>query len=498
MRYAPSRWWGGLAALAAGALPALAFPSPGLWWLAYAGLVPWLLLLAASADGRRAAWLGWAGGTGFILATHHWLAPHLHVFVLPLAALVGALWAPWGWLAHRLLRDGAGPARALGAVVLLPSGWLMAELVRSWEYAGGPWGLLGSSQWSWEPGLRLAALGGVWLIGWLIVAVNAGLAALLAGAPTRGGRAVAAGALGCCVLGILGSWLWVSAPRTSGVARVGVVQPGELSDPVPRFDRGVELTRSLVGRDVDLVVWAESSVGFDLFARDDLTRRLAALSAEVAAPLLVNVDARRVGGPGIFKSSVLVDDEGLTGDQYDKTRLVPFGEYVPLRPVLGWATRVGQAAEEDRLRGTEPVVMSAGGVRVGPLICFETAFPDMSRRLAREGAELLVGQSATSTFQETWAPGQHASLAALRAAETGRPMVHATLTGVTAAYGPDGERVGPRLGTDRGGAAVYALPLTTERTPYVRWGDWVVWGSVGLLGGAGAAGLARRTAGRWR
>ena len=72
---------------------------------------------------------------------------------------------------------------------------------------------------------------------------------------------------------------------------------------------------------------------------------------------------------------------------------------------------------------------------------------------------MLVAQSSTSTFQQSWAPEQHASLAALRAAETGRPMVHATLTGVSAVYGPSGERVGDRLGTDRSAAAVYDVPL---------------------------------------
>ncbi|WP_340556101.1 apolipoprotein N-acyltransferase [Streptomyces sp. GSL17-111] len=509
MRRAPARRWWSPAALVAGALPALAFPAPALWWLAFAALVPWLLLLRAAPDGRRAAWFGWLGGTGFVLATHHWLAPHLHVFLLPLAALLGALWAPWGALAHRLLADrtgvegsaagGAGPdgrRRTGAAVVVLPSAWLVVELIRSWEYAGGPWGLLGASQWSWEPGLRLASLGGVWLVGWLIVAVNVGIAALLARTAPRPVRGTAAAALGCCALVIAGAWLAVEPPRTTGAVRVAVVQPGELSEPGPRFDRGVELTRTLAGRDVDLVVWAESSVGFDLSARDDLTDRLAAVSADVDAPLLVNVDARRVDGPGIVKSSVLVDTGGLSGDRYDKMRLVPFGEYVPLRSVLGWATEVGRAADVDRVRGTEPVVMSAGGVRVGPLICFETAFPDMSRHLVREGAQVLVGQSATSSFQGTWAPRQHASLAALRAAETGRPMVHATLTGITAVHGPDGARVGPRLESDRSATHVYAVPLATGRTFSVRAGDWVALGSLGVVGAAAVVLVSRRAAGR--
>lgn len=121
------------------------------------------------------------------------------------------------------------------------------------------------------------------------------------------------------------------------------------------------------------------------------------------------------------------------------------------------------------------------GLRVGPLVCFETAFPDMSRRLVEDGAEVLVAQSSTSTFQHSWAPEQHASLGALRAAETGRPMVHATLTGVSAVYGPEGERVGAPLGTDASEAAVFDVPLAQGTTLYVRLGAWPVYAALAVL-----------------
>ncbi|WP_443033299.1 hypothetical protein [Streptomyces sp. CS62] len=95
-------------------------------------------------------------------------------------------------------------------------------------------------------------------------------------------------------------------------------------------------------------------------------------------------------------------------------------------------------------------------------------------------------QSATSTFQESWAPAQHASLAALRAAETGRPVVHATLTGISAVHGPSGEPVGPRLPVSASTAEVYEIPLARGTTAYVRFGDWAVAASVLLLAGCGA------------
>ncbi|MGW2184507.1 apolipoprotein N-acyltransferase [Streptomyces sp. NPDC001719] len=482
-------WPRAAATVLVGALPALTFPVPAWWWLAYVALVPWLLLLGSAADGRRAAFEGWLGGAGFLLAVHHWLLPSLHIFILVLAALLGLLWAPWGLLVHRLLRGSPGTGRAAAALVLVPSGWLMVELARSWEYLGGPWGVFGASQWQVAPALKVASVGGIWLVSFLLVALNTAVALMIRplGVRTSGPVTGLAGAL-ACVLCVTAVWLWAPEPRSAGSVRIAVVQPGVVSgdrSPRRRFDRQEELTRQLAGKHVDLVVWGESSVGEDLGRDAGLRDRLAALSRAVGADLLVNVDARRSDRPGIFKSSVLVGPDGPTGDRYDKMRLVPFGEYVPARSLLGWATSVGKAAGEDRKRGTRQVVMKVatrqGGLRIGPLVCFETAFPDMSRKLADDGADVLVAQSSTSTFQHSWAPEQHASLASFRAAESWRPMVHATLTGVSTATDARGRTVGHRLGTDRSASEIYDLPLARGTSPYARTGDWTPIGAAACV-----------------
>ncbi|WP_335935439.1 apolipoprotein N-acyltransferase [Streptomyces sp. PTD5-9] len=517
-------WRAGLALLA-GALPALAFPAPSLWWFAYAALVPWLLLIRSAGTGRRAALDGWLGGTGFLIAVHHWLLPSLHVFLVILAALLGLLWAPWGLVVFRLLRGRVSAASASAAVVVVPCVWLLIETVRSWQGLGGPWGLLGASQWQVAPVLRVASVGGVWLVSLLVVAVNTAVALLCvsragrtAGAGRRvdeghaagTARAVGVAGLAVCALSTGALALWAPGPHPAGVARIAVVQPGVFTGPRSverRLASGERLTASLAGRDLDLVVWGESSVGVDPAVRPDVTARIAALSRRVGADVLINADARQTGGSGrtgIYKSAMLVGPHGLTGDRYDKMRLVPFGEYVPARRVLGWATSVGRAAGEDRLRGTHPVTMrlpgavGGRGLRFGPLICFESAFPDMSRRLTRDGAQLLVVQSSTSTFQHSWAPEQHAALGALRAAENGRPVVHATLTGVSAAYDPRGERIGAPLGTDTRGTEVFEVPLASGSTLYTRWGDWPVEGAVAVAAGFCAVAGARAVRARAR
>ncbi|MFF0162611.1 apolipoprotein N-acyltransferase [Streptomyces sp. NPDC005263] len=477
-----SPWRRSVAAALAGALPVLAFPAPSLWWLAYVAVVPLIVLVRSAPTGKRAAYDGWCGGFGFMLAMHHWLVPSLNVFTFVLAALLGALWAPWGWLVHRFLAGTPSRGRIAAALLVLPSGWLGIELVRSWQGLGGPWGVLGASQWEVSPALRLASVGGVWLLSFLLVAVNVAVAVLLV---IRESRLPALAGLVATAAAASAAWVWSPRPDTDGRSRIAVVQAGVVDGAKSadrRFDLEERLTRRLVGQDVDLIVWGESSVGYDLDDRPDLARRIAALSRETGADILVNVDARRSDKPGIYKSSVVVGADGLTGDRYDKMRLVPFGEYIPARKLLGWVTSVGKAAGEDRRQGSRQVVMNVGhGLRIGPMVCFETAFPDMTRHLAKDGADVLVGQSSTSSFQHSWAPKQHASLAALRAAETGRPMVHATLTGVSAVYDANGRPVGSWLGTDSSAAQVYDVPLAKGVTPYVRLGDWPVHGALVVL-----------------
>jgi apolipoprotein N-acyltransferase len=445
--------------------------------------------------------------------------------------LLAVTWLPLGWLAWHLL----GRGRLAAALVLLPSAFVAGEAVRSWEALGGPWGLLGASQWNAPPLLGVAAIGGVWAVSLLLVAVNVAVAAALSPAggarPASGGRRgrrVVAGAVAVGLpLAATGWWALRPPPPAAGSVRVALVQPGIVHQVEPRFRASERLSLDLAARPgprpaADLVVWGESSVGRDPAANPGDVARLAAVARAAGGPVLANVDARR-GGGGIYKSALLVGPGGTVGS-YDKMRLVPFGEYVPLRPLLGWVTRLTDAADVDRHRGSRLVVLparppapdrapsngglglsppdprSTGGLglsppdppfTVGPLICFESAFPDLARNLATVGADLLVVQTADTTFQESWGPQQHASLAAVRAVESGRPVVQAAISGVSAAFDARGRRLAWEPTSWRG-AAVVEVPLSRERTPYDRTGDWLPLACWLVLAAGAAVALGRR------
>jgi apolipoprotein N-acyltransferase len=465
-----SAWKGRALALGAGALLAPAFPEPAWWWLGFVGLVPVVLVVVAAPTGREAAMRAWMGGTGYFVAVHHWLIPNAGPFIVPLGMLLGLLWMLWGRLAWAFLARPVSTPRVLAAVVLVPAAWVVAEYARAWDKLGGPFGLLGASQWNDRAVLSLASVGGVWAVSFVLVAVNVAIAAALRASPWGAARAAAVGA---AVVLVAAGPLWWSIrpdPVSGATVRVAGVQPGVTHSVGPRFDASEAATVGLTSSRYGLVVWGESSVGLDPERHPEYLERVEAASRAVGADIVVNVDARSASGR-IRKTSMLVGPDGIRG-RYDKMRLVPFGEYIPLRPLFLWVALLPRAPLEDRHHGTNLVLLRSHGLRIGPLICFESAFPDLTRRLTRMGAQLLLVQSSTSTFQDSWGPEQHASLAAVRAMETGRPVLQATLTGVSAAFDGSARRL-LWYGTDRRGVYEVDIPLGHGVTPYVRLGEWV-------------------------
>src|SRR2546430_7936464 len=404
--------------------------------------------------------------------------------------VMGALGIPVGVSTGVLLRPPVTAARGLAALLVVPSYWLVIEWIRSWQGFGGPWALLGASQWQHPAVLALAAVGGVWLVSFAIVAANTGIVILLAGARTSV-RALGAIAVAVVIVAGPAAFALAPAPHPARFVTVTLVQPGIQHNPLPRVNASERLSRDLGRLRPDLIVWGESSIAYDLYRAPRQLAGLESLSAADGAHILVNQDSRTPGGKS--KVAVLVGPGGIVAT-YTKTRLVPFGEYIPFRQQLGWLTKISKAAPTNMIPGTGAKVMQVTTrdgqhVPIGVLICFESAFPDMSRADARRGARLIVYQTSDSTFQQSWAPAQHASLAAVRAAETGRPAVQAALTGVTAAFDARGRMI-TWLGTSHQGVAFARVPLTPALTPFDRIGDVVPWAALAIAALAAVVGLA--------
>jgi len=510
----------------------LAFPSLNLEFLAWFGLLPGLFLLRAAPTAREAAVRGWWLGAGYLLMALYWLTPNLGPAVLLISIVLGLPWAGVGLAAWYLFRGTAGPAsagspastsnladasdpagdpvgartpapagpskptgttkltgpslrQALAALVVLPSCWVVIDWIRSWQGIGGPWAVFGASQWQHPVVLALAAVGGIWLITFVLVAANTAIMIVLTAA-SLAGRAVGVAAALLAVGSGPAAFALTSAEYAvpaAGHLTVALVQPGLESTPRRTVAQGVRLTARAPR--VDLVVWGESSVGFDLRTSPRLLRELTRLSGAVGTPLLVSQDALNPAGAK-SKVAVLLGANGIE-QTYTKTRLVPFGEYIPFRSVLGWLTSISKAAPQNMIAGKGARVLHAvladgRNLKFGVLICFESSFPDMSRFDADHGAQVLIYQTSDSTFQGSWAPEQHASLAALRAAETGRPAVQAALTGDSAAFDARGRQLA-WAGTHYRGVlrVTLALPRNSVQTPFDRLGDYVPWFAIAVV-----------------
>jgi apolipoprotein N-acyltransferase len=173
-----------------------------------------------------------------------------------------------------------------------------------------------------------------------------------------------------------------------------------------------------------------------------------------------------------LNSAFLVNPYGIITGQYDKIKLVPFGEFVP--PPFGWVNRITKEAG-DFAPGSRIVVFSVNGHGLGAFICYESAFPHLVRQFARDGAEALVNLSNDGYFGTSAAREQHLEVARMRAAENRRWILRATNDGITATIDPAG-RVTERLEPYREVGATMRLSYVDTLTPYTRHGDWFAWG----------------------
>jgi apolipoprotein N-acyltransferase len=244
------------------------------------------------------------------------------------------------------------------------------------------------------------------------------------------------------------------------------------------FQRMVEMTEQAIRGGARVVVWPESTVPLS-FARTEFYRSsIEALSARFDVDIILGSVAEDDRDPGKIWNAAFLVSGGKTVGHYDKIRLVPFGEYVPLRKVLFFAEKLVRAVGEFQF-GTSDRPL-AGKFRYGPAICYEIVYPQITRAQVRNGAGVLVTITNDAWYDGTSAPRQHLQQARLRAIEDDRYVLRAGTTGISALINPAGEIV-KELPMGREGVIFGEFQARTGWTPYVRFGDWFAWVAIAAV-----------------
>ena len=460
-----------LVAVLTGLVWTTAHPPLALWWLVFLVVPGWLTAVWLVADrGPGAAFVvGLVTAVASFLPMLWWLAAPATV-VAPVAlslvlgtylGLASVALQPW------VDRPVAG---VLGPVV-----WAGFEVVRArWPLSGFGWGDLATAhvEGSWMlssarvlggDGLTLltALLGGT---AW--VAVRMLVDAWDEEATADDDRALSPGAarlvrtfdsarpwvLATVGVAVLGTLVTVGPPEPVDEVEVLVVQGsdglarsrGQTEDLRIARAHLAETRRAIAVDGVpDLTVWAENAVDADPEgpAGDELRPLLADAGAATEGTLLTGL-TRDGPTPGTFRNQVVhVRADGSLGESYDKIEIVPFGEYIPFRDLIGDIGPL-RRVPRDAIPGPGPVTIDVGGIRVAPLICFETLFPGLVRAaVAEQDAGLLVAVTNDSSFGATGASAQHVNQSRLRAVETGRAVAHASIAGTSALIAQDGSLI---------------------------------------------------------
>ena len=456
-------------------LHSLAVPPVGAWPLAF--LAPALLFVALrDATPARGFSLGLVYGlTGFgitlswimLFGTLAWSA--LMLLTALSVALFGAVFP--------LLRR---PSRPLLTALGAAAAWSAIDWLRGlWPLGGFTWGSLGVSQVPNTITVRVAVIAGVFGVTFVVAFV----AALLAEAAS-GGRplGVRLGSVGLAAAAMFAPVL-IPFARPVGRAidvaaiqvdfREGVRQRSRVEGDIAVTRLNLDLHRTLKDEPPDLAVWGESALDPGSLAILDEIR---ATIAEVGVPVLAGSTSEDIragrGGGALFNQAVVFDGGGEVLDVYRKTHLVPYGEYIPWKPLVGWISALEQIGYE-LAPGERLHTLSVPGLpRFAAPICFENSFPALDRGLVRQGAEFLVVLTNNASYDETAASAQHLQMSRIRAIEDGRWVVHAAVSGISAFIDPSG-RTYQQTELFEPGVIRRTIRASTDRTLFVRLGDWL-------------------------
>jgi len=450
-----------LAALAAAALLVLAFPPFGWGVLVVPALT---LLLWELRHGVGPGLAGFVFGFAFYSGLIWWVGKLGLIAVTPLVVVFGFYLGIYGWL--------LGKARAWPAShwwLAAVGGWALMEAARVRFPVGGfEWGLIGYSvsPYSWARGAAQWVGSGGW--GVVLVAVAAGAVvtievlytvnlrdhqvgvknldieqrraqiklAQIKLAQIKLARIELIGPIGACLILAVSGGLWPAIPEGPPI-RVAIVQGSTpcplthcLNERRATYEMHLALTRTIPEGSVDLVVWAEGSTGgfdADPLLNPDVAEAMGTEAARIGAYLLAGGD-RPISDEQWINANVVFGPDGEIVGEYRKRHPVPFGEYIPARPLFEWIPALDQVPR-DMISGDAPIVFDLPIGRIGSVISFEAAFGRYGRDEARSGAQLLVVATNEGSYEFTPSSDQFIGMTRMRAAELGLDVVHSAVTG---------------------------------------------------------------------
>jgi apolipoprotein N-acyltransferase len=490
-----------LTVLVAGVLWYFSFPPRPLWWLAPVSFA----LLALTVQGRRARagfGYGFLFGIAFLLPLLHWTGIYVGVIAwFPLAAIEAAIMALGVAAIAYVTRLRGWP---LWAALL----WIADEALRARAPFGGlPWGKVAFGQPD-GPFLSLGALGGTPLIGFAVVLAGFGLAGAVSWAVRsprpRLGLVGPVLAVLVPLVAAFAAWPLVGTNADAGTATVAAIQGN-----VPRLgldfnaqrravlDNHVKETELLAGQvhagkepQPQLVIWPENSSDIDPYVNPDAYAEISEAAEDIGAPIEVGAVVTSQA-PGPKNAAVLWEPGKGPVQQYVKRKLQPFGEYMPWRSFFALFTSYANVAG-DFVPGDKPAVFPMGPAEVGLDTCYEVAFDGVVRDSV-PGSNLLAVPTNNATFGHSEMTYQQLAMDQERAVESGRSVIVAATSGVSAIITPDGT-ITQQTGFFVPGALVATVPLRSDTTIADRVGSWPEWAMVaaGLIALACAIVVSRR------
>jgi apolipoprotein N-acyltransferase len=457
----------GALAIASGIALALAFPKFDLNLLAWVAFVP-LFYAVADEPLPRVFLYAWLQGLACYVVSLYWVVITLHDFAdLPYVLAAGPLVLLAAVLAVYVavaIWAGGFTARRTGLslAVTMPIAWVAVEWIRSFFPIGFPWDLLGDTAHRNLEIIQFAEFTGTYGVSALIMLFNVVLYEVFAARATRKAQFVSLGALTGLMVAAVGFGtvrireLDHAAP--DGELKVAMVQ-GDIPQTIKwnpeylesSFKVYLDESESVARSNPDLIVWPEAAAEFffqpdetypAMFAGDAAYReRLLDLARRTGDDFLFGAPALGYedGHLGSYNRAYLVSGDGRVVSYYDKIQLVPFGEYVPARELFGYFVNRIVKGFGDMIAGREQTLFNVKGAKLGTLICYESVFPDLTRREVKRGANILVNITNDAWYGTSSAPYQLLAMASMRAVENKVPMIRVANTGISAIITPTGK-----------------------------------------------------------